>query len=140
MVAVLRVKEEELWCRAAPAIILATAALPYMPGCGLGTCGCWARPANGARLRGRSMPLHVRYVRHQPLGRRLGQGPAAVEDIPPFAAMGASDNPHCPPRVPHQPAKGEREAGGEGDVGGAGIVEVHGGDGAPTFWQIANGG
>ena len=28
--------------------------------------------------------------RHQPLGCPLGQGPAAVEQIPPFAAMGAS--------------------------------------------------
>ena len=40
MVAVLREEEEELWCRAPPAIILATAALPYVPGRGGGTCGC----------------------------------------------------------------------------------------------------
>ena len=47
IVAVLREEEEELWCRAPPAIILATAALPYLPGrCG-GTCRCWARRANG---------------------------------------------------------------------------------------------
>ena len=78
--------------------------------------------------------------RHQPLRRCLGQGPAAVEEIPPFAAMGASDDPHCPLRVPHQPAEGEREAGGEGDDGGAVVVEVHGVDRAPTVWQIAYGG
>ena len=61
-----------------------------------------------------------------------------VEEIPPFAAIGAADNPHRPFGVPHQPAKGEREAGGEGNDGGAAVVEVHGGDGAPTVWQIAN--
>ena len=60
MVAVLREEEEELWCQAPPAIILATAALPYVPGSSGGTCGCWARRANGWRLRGRGMPLHVR--------------------------------------------------------------------------------
>ena len=60
MVAVLREEEEELWFWAPPAIILATAALPYVPGCGGGTCGCWARCASGWRLRGRGMPLHVR--------------------------------------------------------------------------------
>ena len=76
--------------------------------------------------------------RHQPLGRSLGQGPAAVEEIPPFAAMGAADDSHCPFRVPHQPAEGKREAGGEGDDGGAVVVEVHGGDGAPVVWQIAS--
>ena len=77
--------------------------------------------------------------RNQPLGRPLGQGPAAVEEIPLFAAMGASDDPHCPLRVPHQPAEGEREAAGQGDDGGAVVVEVHGGDGARTVWHIANG-
>ena len=60
MVAVLREEREELWCRAPPAIILATAALPYVLGCGGGTCGCWAHCNSGWRLRGRSMPLHVR--------------------------------------------------------------------------------
>ena len=30
--------------------------------------------------------------RHQPLGRPFDQGPAAVEEIPPFAAMGAVDD------------------------------------------------
>ena len=60
MVAVLREEEEELWCRAPPAIILATAALPYVPGRGRGTCGFLAHRANGWRLRGRGMPLHVR--------------------------------------------------------------------------------
>ena len=60
MVALLREEEEELWCRAPPAIILATAALPYVPGRGGGTCGCWAHRANCWRLRGRGMPLHVR--------------------------------------------------------------------------------
>ena len=60
MVAVLREEEEELWCRAPPAIILATAALRYVPGRGGGRCGCWARRANGVMLRGRGMPLHVR--------------------------------------------------------------------------------
>ena len=55
-VAVFREEEEELWCRAPPAIILATAALPYVPGRGGGTCGCLARRANGWRLRGWGMP------------------------------------------------------------------------------------
>ena len=78
--------------------------------------------------------------RHQPLGRPRGHGPAAVEEFPTFAAMGAADDSHRPFRVSHQPAEGEREAGGEGDDGGAVVHEVHGGDGAPTVWQIANGG
>ena len=78
--------------------------------------------------------------RQQPLGRPLHQGAAAVEQIPPFAAMGAADDPHGPLRVPHQPDEGEREAGGEGDDGGAVVVEAHGADGAQTVWQIANGG
>ena len=54
MVAALRLEVEGLWCRAPPAIILATAALPDMPG------RCLVRRATGARLRGRGMPLHVR--------------------------------------------------------------------------------
>ena len=60
MVAVLWVDVEELWCWAPPAIILATAALPYVPGCGGGTSGCSGRRATGRRLRGRGMPLYVR--------------------------------------------------------------------------------
>ena len=60
MVANLRAEVEELWCRAPPAIILATAALPYVSGCGAGTGGCWARRATGTSLRGRGIPLHVR--------------------------------------------------------------------------------
>ena len=78
--------------------------------------------------------------RHQTLGRPRGHGPTAVEEIPPFAAMGATDDSHRPFRVPYQPAGGEREVSGEGDDVGAVVVEVHGGDGAPTVWQIANGG
>ena len=78
--------------------------------------------------------------RHPPLGRPRRHGPAAVEEIPLFAAMGGADDSHCPFRVPHQPAKGEREASGEGDNRGAVVVEVHGCDGAPTVWQIAKGG
>ena len=78
--------------------------------------------------------------RHQPLGRPRGHGPAAVEGIPPLAAMGAADDIHRPFRVPPQPAEGEREAGGEADDDGAVVVEVHGADGAPTVWQIADGG
>ena len=39
MVATLRVEVEELWCRASPAVIRDTAALPYVPGCGGGTSG-----------------------------------------------------------------------------------------------------
>ena len=77
---------------------------------------------------------------HQPLVRPRGHGPAAVEGFPPFTAMGAADDSHRPFRVPHQPAEGEWEAGAEGDDGGAVVVEVHGGDGAPTMWQITNGG
>ena len=132
IVAVLQVEEEELWCWARPVIILATAALPYVPGHGGGTCGCSARLANGARLRRRGMPLHVEKATISLSGAPFGQGPAAVEEIPPFAAMGASDDPDCPLRVPHQPAEGEREAGAAADNRGAVFVEVHGGDGAPT--------
>ena len=77
---------------------------------------------------------------HQPLGCPRGHVPTAVEEIPPFAAMGAAYDSHRPFRVPHQPAEGEREAGGEGDDGGAVVVEVHGAERAPTVWQIANGG
>ena len=75
---------------------------------------------------------------HQPLGRPLGHGPAAAEKLPPFKTMGASEDAHRPFCIPHQPAEGEREAGGEGDDGGAVVVEVHVGDGALTVWQIAN--
>ena len=60
MVAVFRVELEELRCRAPPAIILATAALLYVPGRGGGTSGCRTRRATGTRLRGRGIPLHVR--------------------------------------------------------------------------------
>ena len=60
MVAVLREEEDEPSSRVPPAIILATAALPYVPGCGGGTRGCLARFASCWRLRGRGMPLHVR--------------------------------------------------------------------------------
>ena len=77
---------------------------------------------------------------HQPLGCPLGQGPAAVEEISSLGAMGAADDPHRPFRLPHRPAEGEREADGEGEDGSVVVVGVHGGDGAPTVWQIANGG
>ena len=76
--------------------------------------------------------------RHHPLGRPLGHGPAAVQEILPFAAMVAADDSHHPFRVADQPVEGEREAGGEGDNRGAVVVEVHGGEGAPIVWQIAN--
>ena len=56
-VAVIRVEVEGLWCRAPPAIIQVTAALPYVPGRGGGTSGCWARRATVTRLRGRGIPL-----------------------------------------------------------------------------------
>ena len=78
--------------------------------------------------------------RYQPLGWPRGHGPAAVEEFPPFAAMGAADDSHCPFRVPHQLAEGKREEVGEADDGGAVVFEVHGADGAPTVCQIANGG
>ena len=60
MVATLRVGVEELWCQASPAVIRITDALPYVPGCGAGTSGCWARCATGTSLRARGIPLHVR--------------------------------------------------------------------------------
>ena len=60
MDAVLWVEVEELWCRAPQAVILATAALPYVPGCGGRTSGCCARRATSTNLRGRGIPLHVR--------------------------------------------------------------------------------
>ena len=100
----------------------------------LGTLCQWLEAA----CEGYAPPCEI--GRHRPLGRPRGHGPAAVEEIPPFAAMGAANNSHRPFRVPHQPAEGEREAGGEGCDGGTVGVEVHGGDGAPTVCQIANGG
>ena len=76
----------------------------------------------------------------QPLGRPLGHGPAAVEEIHPFAAIGAADNSHGPLCLPHQPAEGEREAGGEGEDVGSVVVEVHGGDGPPLSGRFPTGG
>ena len=60
MVAVPQEEEDEPSSRIPLAIILATAALLYVPGCGGGTCGCRARCASGWRLRGGRVPLHVR--------------------------------------------------------------------------------
>ena len=137
MVVVLGMEEEGLWCPAPPAIILATAVLSYVPGHGGRTGGCWARHANAAE-KGYAPPREI--SRHQPLGRPLDQGTAAVQEIPPFTAMGAADDPHCALRVPHQAAEGEQAAGGAGDEGGAVVVEVLGADGAPPVWQIADGG
>ena len=96
---------------------------------------CQRREAAG----GRGMPPPRRIGRHQPLGRPVDQGPAAVEEIPPLATTGAADYLGDPLRVSHQPAEGEWEAGGEGDDSGAVVVEVHGADRAPTVWQVANG-
>ena len=59
-VATLQVELEELWCWAPLAVIRATAALPYVPGCGGGTSGWWAQRATGTSLRGRGIPLHLR--------------------------------------------------------------------------------
>ena len=101
MVPVLRVGVEELWCRA-------TAALPYVPGCGTGTSGWSARRATGKSLRGRGIPLQI--GRHQPLGCPLRSCPRCGEKIPQLITMGAANNPHGPLRVPDQPAKGERWA------------------------------
>ena len=58
IVAILRVELEELWCRALPAVILATAALPYVSGCGAGTSGWWAQRATGTTLRWLGVRLH----------------------------------------------------------------------------------
>ena len=107
MVTVLWEEEDEPSSRVPLAIILPTAALPYVPGCGGETCACWARCASGRRLRGGGMPLHEAH------------------------------RPFC---VPHQPAEGDREAGGEGDDDSAVVVVVHGGDGAPTVLKAPNGG
>ena len=60
MVAVLWEEEDEPSSLVPLPIILATAALPYVPGCGGATCGCRARCASGRRLRGGKMPDHVR--------------------------------------------------------------------------------
>ena len=60
MLATLSVEVEELWCQAPPAVIRATAALPYVPSCGGGTSGWRARRATGTSLWGRGIPLHVR--------------------------------------------------------------------------------
>ena len=58
-VAFLRVEVEDLWCRAPPAVIRGTAALPYVSGCGLLRSGVWARGATATTLRGVGIPLHV---------------------------------------------------------------------------------
>ena len=57
-VAVLREEEKERWCRAIPAIIMATAALPYVPGHGGGRCGWWASRANALGTRFAQVELH----------------------------------------------------------------------------------
>ena len=75
--------------------------------------------------------------RHQPLGRPRGHGSAALEGIPPLGAMGAAGDAHRPFPVPHQPAEGDREAGGEGDDDVAVVVVARGADVAPTAGQIA---
>ena len=54
--------------------------------------------------------------------------------------MGAAGDAHRPFRVPHPPAEGDRESGGEGDDDGAVVVVVNGGDRAPALWRVANGG
>ena len=59
MVAVFQEKEDEPSSRVPLAIILATAALPYVPGCGGRTGGSRARRASGCRLGWGGMPLHV---------------------------------------------------------------------------------
>ena len=59
MVATLRVEVEQLWCRGPPAVIEATTALSYMPGCGGGTSGWRARCATGTSLMGSGIPLHA---------------------------------------------------------------------------------
>ena len=140
MVAVLWVEVEELSCREPPAIILATAALPYVPGCVSWTSGCWARHATGTSLQGRGIPLSREISHHQPLGCPLEQAPAAAEKIPQLAPMGAANDPDGSLRVLHLPAEGEREAGGKGEDGGAPVVAAHGANAAPTVRQIANGG
>ena len=140
MVAVLGEEEEELWCRAPPADILATAALPYGPWPRRWDVRLLGAPYQLCEAAGEGHAPPSKIGGHQPLGRLLGQKPAALEEISRFAAMGAADDPHCPFCVPHQPAKGEREAGSGGDDGGAVVVEVHGGDRAPTVSQIASGG
>ena len=127
IVAVLRVEEEELWCRAPPAIILATAALPYVPRRWdvrlLGAPCKWCEAAG----EGYALPRGI--CRHQPLGRPFGQGPAAVEEIPPFAAMGASATPIAHSTSPtSQPKTNGRRPVRVTTV----VVEVHGGEGAPT--------
>ena len=48
--------------------------------------------------------------RHQPLGGPLGQGPAAVEEISPFADMGAAEGPLSP--IPRPPTASGRQTGG----------------------------
>ena len=99
MVAVLRVEVEELWCRAPPAIILATAALPYVPRRWderlLGVPGHWHEAA------GEGYPPPRETGRHQPHGRPLNQGPAAVAEIPQIRCHGRRGRPPWPtPRPP----------------------------------------
>ena len=79
-----------------------------------------------AAWRGYAPPREV--GRHQPLG-------------PPTRRHGRRGRcPSRPFRVPHQPAEGDQEAGGEGDDDVAVVVLVSGADIAPTARQVANGG
>ena len=89
MVVVLREVEDEPSSQVPLAIILATAALPYVPGCGGGMRGCWARCASGWRLRGRGMPLHVREA-----AISLSVAPGVM------APLRWKNSPHSPPWAP----------------------------------------
>ena len=91
-----------------------------------------------AAWRGYAPPREV--GRHQPLDRPRGHGSAAVEEIPPLGAMGTAGDAHRPFRVPHQPAEGDREAGGEGDSDVAVVIVVRGAEVAPAAGQVAHGG
>ena len=82
MVATLRLEVEEPWCRAPPAVIRASAALTYVPGCGGGTSGWQARHATGRSLWGRGIPLHVRWDAISLSGAPLVMPPLRPKDSP----------------------------------------------------------
>ena len=106
IVAVVRVEVEELWCRAPRAVILATAALPYVPGCGGGTSVFWACRATGTSLRGRGIPLHVREaaisLSDAPSTRpplRWKKSPPSMPWVPRTIPMTHSASPTSQPKV-----------------------------------------
>ena len=85
-------------------------------------------PLNHRLLRSRDRDLPPRHTgRHGSVhGVLRAQAPSAEEEIFPLLAVGASDEPHGPFRIPHQPTDSEGKAGVEGDSECPAVSNVHG--------------